>query len=88
MNGLIIGPISDKELHVFVFDLGGRRSDVLHPHVAHFLLDNKQSTPTFFIVLTFSMILYDTVSRFTFSFLFQCATLYEATKAELDKFSP
>lgn len=38
MDGLIIGPISNEELHVFIFNLGGRRSDILHPHVAHFLL--------------------------------------------------
>lgn len=50
MNGLIIGPISNEELHVFVFDLGGLRSDILHPHVAHFLLDNKWcKTPTFLL---------------------------------------
>lgn len=41
MNGLIIGPISNKELHVFVFDLGGFWSDILYPHVAHFLLGQQ-----------------------------------------------
>ena len=41
MDGLIIGPISNEELHVFVFNLGGRRSDILHPHVAHFLLNHR-----------------------------------------------
>ena len=40
MDGLIIGPIGDEELHVFVFNLGGSRSYILDPHVAHFLLND------------------------------------------------
>lgn len=41
MDRLIIGPIGNEELHVFVFNLGGRRSDILHPHVAHCLLNHR-----------------------------------------------
>lgn len=42
MDGLIIGPISNKELHVFIFNLGRRRSDIFHPHVAHLLLNRTK----------------------------------------------
>lgn len=79
MNGLIIGPISNEELHVFIFDLGGLRSDVLHPHVAHFLLDNKWCNSYFF-----SFYVFNDFVRHCFSLSLQCATLYEATKAEFD----
>lgn len=77
MNGLIIGPISDEELHVFVFDLGGRRPDVLHPHVAHFLSDSKWCNPYFPIAPTLTT----TLVRHCFPLILQYARLYDATKS-------
>lgn len=41
MYGLIAGPIRNEELHVFVFDLSRCWSDILDPHVAHFLMSDN-----------------------------------------------
>lgn len=47
VDRLIIGPIGDEELHVFVINLGRCRSYILDPHVAHFLLtDNWMNRKT------------------------------------------
>jgi len=42
MDGLIIGPIGNKELHIFILNLGRRRSNILHSHVAHLLLNRTE----------------------------------------------